>query len=155
METILTNIDLLCVINEYSDLRRLCDVCVLLTPLKKHINYKLKQKYSLLYYNDLLFRNRVLNNIFNSNKQLYLNLQICNKITDVSALGNVHTLDLSYCDKITDVSALGNVHTLDLSCCDKITDVSALGNVHTLNLYKCNNITDVRALINVGHLYLP
>ena len=40
---------------------------------------------------------------------------------------------LTYCN-ITDVSALGNVHTLTLSCCKQITDVSALGNVHTLDL---------------------
>ena len=38
-------------------------------------------------------------------------------ITDVSMLGNVHTLDLRGCKEITDVSALGNVHTLDLSYC--------------------------------------
>ena len=53
-------------------------------------------------------------------------------ITDVSALGHVHTLDLSRCNGITDVSALGHVHTLNLSGCNGITDVSALGNVHTL-----------------------
>jgi hypothetical protein len=41
-------------------------------------------------------------------------------------------LDLSYCSKVTDVSMLGNVHTLDLSSCDNVTDVSMLGNVHTL-----------------------
>jgi len=29
-------------------------------------------------------------------------------------LGNVHTLDLNCCCDITDVSALGNVHTLIL-----------------------------------------
>ena len=51
-------------------------------------------------------------------------------ITDVSALGGVHTLDLSECSNITDVSALGGVHTLDLSECSNITDVSALGGVH-------------------------
>ena len=51
--------------------------------------------------------------------------------TDVSALGDVHTLDLSVCEKVTDVSALGNVHTLDLSFCSQGRDVYALGNVHT------------------------
>jgi len=38
---------------------------------------------------------------------------------------------LSYCNKITDVSALGNVHTLNLRGCG-ITDVSMLGRVHNL-----------------------
>jgi hypothetical protein len=56
------------------------------------------------------------------------------QITDVSALGNVHTLGLHWCENVTDVSALGNVHTLNLLWCRKVTDVSALGNVHTLNL---------------------
>jgi hypothetical protein len=39
------------------------------------------------------------------------------KLTDVSALRGVHSLDLSGCSGITDVSALGGVHSLDLSCC--------------------------------------
>ena len=54
------------------------------------------------------------------------------KITDVSKLGNVHTLGLSY-TKVTDVSKLGNVHDLELIS-TSVTDVSMLGNVHTLNL---------------------
>ena len=58
METILSNIDLFSVINEYIDLRSLCDTCVLLVPLKKYINYKLNEKYSRQYYDDVLFRNR-------------------------------------------------------------------------------------------------
>jgi len=37
---------------------------------------------------------------------------MCSGITDVSALGGVHTLDLSFCHNITDVSALGGVYTL-------------------------------------------
>jgi hypothetical protein len=40
---------------------------------------------------------------------------------------------------ITDVSALGNVHTLYLSKCIGITDVSVLGNVYTLILKKKKN----------------
>jgi Leucine-rich repeat (LRR) protein len=140
------NPDLFRVINEYTDLRSLCDTCTFLSTLKTYITYKLTKEYSLLYYDDVLFRNRVLHKIFNPNKQLHLNLSYCD-ITDVSALGNVHTLNLCGCN-ITDVSALGNVHDLNLSWCDNITDVSSLGNVHTLNLSLCN-ITDVSALGNV------
>ena len=76
-------------------------------------------------------------------------------ISDVSALGNVHTLDLRCCYNVSDVSALGNVHTLYLCGCDNVSDVSALGNVHTLNLCYCDNISDVSALGNVKHLTLP
>ena len=82
-----------------------------------------------------------------------LDLSNCHNITDVSLLGNVHTLNLSDCNKITDVSALGNVHTLDLSYCHNIIDVSALGNVNSLNLSGCDNITDVSALGNVHIIY--
>ena len=128
------NLDLFGIINDYTDLRSLCDTCVLLSTFKKYINYKLNTLYSLMYYNDVLFRNIVLSKIFNPNKQLRLDLGGCNKITDVSALRNVHTLDLQGCKNITDVSALGNVHTLNLQGCESITDVSALGNVHTLFL---------------------
>ena len=77
----------------------------------------------------------------------------CYNITDVSALGNVHTLDLTNCENITDVSALGNIHTLYLTGCN-ITDVSMLGNVHKLILRCCENITNVSALGNVYYLDL-
>ena len=65
---------------------------------------------------------------------LQLDLRGSNAILDVSALGNVHSLNLSGCHGISNVSALGNVHSLNLSGCESISDVSALGNVHSLNL---------------------
>jgi hypothetical protein len=60
-------------------------------------------------------------------------------VSDVSALGYVHTLNLSYCDNVSDVSALGHVHTLDLSGCHNASDISALGHVHSL----CSDVSDV------------
>ena len=72
-------------------------------------------------------------------------------VTDVSALGNVHTLDLSG-TQVIDVSALGKVHTLYLYG-TQVTDVSALGNVHTLYL-SGTQVTDVSALGNVHTLDL-
>ena len=56
------------------------------------------------------------------NKQLHLDLsECCENITEVvSGLKNVHTLNLSCCDKITDVSMLGNVYKLDLRFCNQI-----------------------------------
>ena len=159
---------------ESQDLKSLCDTCKPCAEFKKYLMYILTKQYSLLFYSNTLFRDLVLSKIFNPIKQLHLNLSNCFNITDVSALGNVHTLDLtccrnitdvsslgnvhtlnlSYSDNITNVSSLGNVHTLDLSYCSKITDVSALGNVHTLNLSDCDNITDVSALGNVHTLDL-
>jgi hypothetical protein len=83
-----------------------------------------------------------------------LDLSGCLGVTDVSALGGVHTLDLSDCVGVTDVSALGGVHTLDLSGCTGVTDVSALGGVHTLDLSCCKGVTDVSALGGVHTLNL-
>ena len=93
MNTIFLNINLFMTINEYTDLRSLCDTDRSFATLKKYINYKLNKKYSLMYYNNyyqnkVLFRNRVLSKIFNPLKQLHLNLRECKKIKDVSALGN-------------------------------------------------------------------
>jgi hypothetical protein len=74
MTNIFTNPDLFSIINTYTDLRSLCDTCTLLSTLKKYINYKLNKEYSLIYYDDVLFKNRVLNRIFNPNKQLHLDI---------------------------------------------------------------------------------
>jgi hypothetical protein len=48
-----------------------------------------------------------------NSQQLPMRMDLSNSvITDVSTLGNVHTLDLQHCTGIEDVSALGIVHTL-------------------------------------------
>ena len=97
MKEVFLNIDLFRIIDEYTDLRNLCDTCSLLSKLKKYINYKLNEKYSLMYYDDILFRNIILSKIFNPYKQLHLDLSECNKIKDIRSLGNVYTLNLSCC----------------------------------------------------------
>jgi hypothetical protein len=124
--------------------------------LNEYIGYRfisLTKKYSIIYNENDKFRARILSLIINPRRQLSLNISWTN-ITDVSALGRVHTLMLSNCQKISDVSALGRVHTLDLSFCSLITDVSALGGVHTLDLTLCSLITDVSALGGVHTLHL-
>ena len=80
-----------------------------------------------------------------------LYLSLCNRVTNVSALGRLHTLDLS-CTGVTDVSALGGLHTLNLTGCTGVTDVSALGKLHTLNL-RGTSVTDISMLQNVKNLY--
>ena len=50
---------------------------------------KLNKKYSLKFYEDEEFRNRVLSSIDDPSKQLSLNLKNCDNVTDVSALGKV------------------------------------------------------------------
>ena len=131
----------------------------------EYIGYRLislNKRYSLLYVENEPFREKISSLILDPGRQLALCLSFCSNITDVSALGRVHSLNLSFCSSITDVSALGGVHTLNLSGCSSITDVSALGGVHTfnvsggsvsalggvhtLNLSGCSSITDVSAL---------
>jgi hypothetical protein len=91
---------------------------------------KLNSTNSKRYVDNEKFQERCLSLITSSSRQLGLNLE---SISDVSALGGVHTLDLSDCENISDVSALGGVHSLHLSGCPGISDVSSLGSVHTLN----------------------
>ena len=55
MTNIFINLDLFRTINEYTDLRSLCDTCLLFATFKKSINYKLNKKYSLMYYDYILF----------------------------------------------------------------------------------------------------
>ena len=101
-----TNPDLFRYINEYTELRSLCDTSVSFATLKQYIHYKLNDNYSFMYYDDISFRNRVLSKIYNPYKQLRLDLSWCN-MSDVSTLGNVHTLNLSHCnitDEITSVT---------------------------------------------------
>ena len=123
--------------------------------LRRHLYWKLTKTYSLKYYEDEKFRANVHSRVENPSIQLSVDLSECSNITDVSALGGVHTLNLSWCSKITDVSALGGVHTLDLRGCSNITDVSALGGVHTLDLTYCSKITDVSALKYVPYYKGP
>ena len=115
---------------------------------------RLNRYYSIRYYEDEEFRTFVHSRVENPSNQLSLDLSECRNITDVSALGGVHTLNLRGCWHITDVSALGGVHTLTLRDCHNIPDVSALGGVHTLTLHCCLNIRDVSALGGVHTLDL-
>jgi len=54
-----TNPNLFMVIDGYTDLRSLCDTCLLLLTFKKYITYKLNNEYSLLYYDDILYLTKI------------------------------------------------------------------------------------------------
>ena len=114
-------------IQYYTDLRHLFSASKGLLSWRRELQYwKLNQHNSIKYHNNREFRQTIEQIVSDTSTQISLDLSRCENITDVSALGNVHTLDLSHCENITDVSALGNVHELDLSYCDKIIDGSAL-----------------------------
>ena len=78
----------------------------------------------------------------------------CDDITNVSALGSVHTLILLFCSGIKDVSALGSVNSLTIAACKNIIDISTLKSAHTLTLRHCSGIKDVSALGSVNTLTL-
>ena len=71
MTNIFTNPELFRLINEYTDLRSICDTCSLLSTLKKYINYILNKEYSLMYYDDISFRNIVLHHRTFKTAQIY------------------------------------------------------------------------------------
>jgi len=138
------------------DIRSLFDTSMRLASMKKKFVYwKLNKNQSLRYQADSSIRLQTEALVDNPRGQISLYFRNCTEISDVSALGNVHTLNLTDCSGISDVSALGNVHTLNLSSCRAVHDFSALGNVHTLNLSSCRAITDVSALGNVHTLISP
>ena len=80
--------------------------------VRRHLYLRLSRTYSRKYHEEEDFRIVVHSRVENPSNQLRLTLRGCSNITDVSALGGVHTLDLWGCNKITDVSALDGVHTL-------------------------------------------
>lgn len=92
---------------------------------KSNFYWKLNRKYSLEFHRNVSYKFRLDTLLTDVKKQLSLTFGSNNKISDVSALGNVHALDLRSCYGISDVSTLGNVHTLDISWCSEIKNVSA------------------------------
>ena len=155
--TILLPVALLKRINEFTDLSGLWITCkrLWLGDERKEIMYIiLRGSYAMKFAREKTFHNAVYSRVLYPSMQISLSLYGCSGVTDVSALGNVHTLIINDCHGVTDVSALGKVHTLYLSRCSGVTDVSALGKVHTLYLIGCSGVTDVSALGNVHTLTL-
>lgn len=85
----------------------------------------------------------------------HLELRYCSQITNeaIKTLGNVDTLDLHGCVRISDVSQLTGVKTLDLTE-TSVSNVDALANAHRLKLENCKNVSDVSKLGNVKNLDL-
>jgi hypothetical protein len=44
-------------------------------------------------------------------------LDLCFNVSDVNALGHVHTSNLDGCQNVSDLRALGHVHTLRCNVC--------------------------------------
>jgi hypothetical protein len=144
-------LDIYFCIQEFTSINALLNTSRRLDNIKHRLfHWKINTAFSKRFYSSEDFRATLMNLIYNSSKQLSLNFCGCQTVSDVSALGHVHTLYLSGCGNVSDVSALGHVHTLHLSHCRNVSDVSALGHVHTLDLSGCSNVSDVSAL---GHVH--
>jgi hypothetical protein len=128
----------------------------LITRIKeqyKRDNAIILYEYSILYYSDETFRDKINKLKFKLNTDLHLNYSGQTDISDVNDLGLAHTLNLSGCKYIDDVSALSSVNTLNLNRCDDLTDISMLGNVNTLDISD-TYIKDISKLTNVKKLNL-
>ena len=75
---------------------------------KKYCYLNLNKESSLKFYEDEMFRDIINNLVKYPRRQISLDLFEAS-IVDVSALGNVHTLDLAYCKSLVDASALKKV----------------------------------------------
>ena len=91
-------VDIILIIQEYVNLKHFFETSKNLAQVKHCCYYwKLTREASLNFYDNTIFRETLYNLLLEPRKQIALNLSQCRNITDVSALGNVHTLDLSYC----------------------------------------------------------
>jgi hypothetical protein len=150
LNVLLLPIDIYYCIQEFTSINSFLNTSKRLGDVKRILFYwKLGRSASKRFQFIKTFRTQLLDLVHRSKNQLLLNLAHSLELTDVSALGHVHTLKL-VCFNVSDASALGHVYMLDLSGCTNVSDVSALGHVHTLNLGWCDNVSDVRAL---GHVH--
>jgi hypothetical protein len=78
-------------------------------------------------------------------KMVYVSIDSCPKITDVSMFKDVEHLVLRNV-KFTDTASLAKVRHLELYECQGDMDVSVLKNVDTLKIEKCHNITGTEEL---------
>ena len=171
------NQDIFSVIKEYLSIEEFNNLINTNKEIKnecKGLRYiKLNRKYSLKYYYNENFRNKILLLIEKTNEQLSLNLSNIKEIDYdenyeyeyhndridfedieyIENIKNVFSLDLSNTG-ISDVSIFSNVKILNLSNCVNVSNVSSLANVKALNLSNCINVIDVSALTNVFRLDL-
>lgn len=108
---------------------------------------KFKDCYDLNLYN---YPNRIVD--FLKNIKI-LNLFESYRITDVSSLINVHTLNLSWCVNIKDFKVLGNgnIQCLDLTHTN-ITNCENLGNIPNITLDYCHYLKSLKGLTNLDYL---
>jgi hypothetical protein len=73
-------------------------------------------------------------------------------VNDVSPFSDVVVLDLNHCDKLTDISPLGKGKLVKLNLCStRVTDVSALQNLQYLCIVDTNitNVTNLKSIVEL------
>ena len=113
--------------------------------------YKFNQEYSLLYYNDNVFRNQV-NSICNIKKNLSINLSCCD-IDCINVLENINTIDISM-TKVLDLSPLINSYKVDLSCSIEFDTktMKSLSNIKIIDLSNCSHVNDISMLKDAEYI---
>lgn len=70
-------------------------------------------------------------------------LEHCNWLTDITALGNNHSVDLRYCDKVKRVDNLSSVPIVTIIGCAGIENYSCLQNVHRLKVLRTGGEVEI------------
>lgn len=93
--------------------------------------------------------------MFNCNKQSYLRISDCQKISSLESFRMIKKLVLSNCPKITDVSCLYGIYDLTLHVLPNVKDISGLGGHHRIYLHLAGeNVTGYECLYNIPYVYL-
>lgn len=170
--------DLLCLIMQFVNINNLLNTSKQILCVKKNLYYwNLTPYYSLCYYRDSFFREKIqekmtlpyqqlslnlsnsdIKDTANLNNIKILNLSNCVNLICVDSLINVFSLCLSECIALVDIIFLKNIFKIDLSYCESIKDVSMLGNLcnlNSLNLFCCDKIIDISMLNNIPNFKPP
>lgn len=116
---------------------------------------KLSYYYSEKYYNNIEFRNRINNIIYNPLNQLSLSFYNFN-FNNLDIISNIHTLIFINCHNLTDISIFSNSYNLTFNNCSNITNNNNIyfKNLKYLELNCCPNITNLLPFTNISHLVL-
>ncbi len=81
-----------------------------------------------------------------------LELQFCEKLTNVDGLGDIPTIKLISCQNLTDISGLGRNHHVLLRSCNALKEVKTLATVPIVTIIECDKVRDYKCLANVPRL---
>ncbi len=139
------------------DLRHLLNCCRFFQTLKyDKLYYALNSEYSLLFYEDKHFQNKVINKVACTSCQIGLRFKrnILSSIFDIKV--DLHTLEIYHSNYLTTIalSPFHLLHTAILFNCNKLTKVSDLRSLQRLEIFDSSELQDVSALGSIPILKL-